>query len=86
MYDLHVRLHTQIRFPYGTTVKIAVDGSYLNVWIYPSPPDWKNTIGKIGKTNGLQKILMKISFASLHGDVWARIILNAKSQGQIDIN
>ena len=49
------RLNTQIRFPYGTTVKIAVDGSYLNVWVYSSPPDWKNTIGEIEANNGFIK-------------------------------
>ena len=80
-------MHTQIRFPYGTTVKIAVDGSYANVWVYPSPPDWKNTIGKIGVSGGLQKILVKTCSLACAYTFWPKqLIANAESTRHTNTN
>jgi hypothetical protein len=38
--------------PHGAVVKISVSGDYVNVWVTPSPADWKNTEGLCGFYNG----------------------------------
>ncbi|CAH1783178.1 unnamed protein product [Owenia fusiformis] len=42
----------EVLFPHGTQVRVAVNEQLINVWVIPSPADWKNTMGLCGLYNG----------------------------------